>query len=152
MRGKVRTKGVCIKCNPPFSVTRCVSMRGKVRTKGVCIKYSRPFSVHYNQVLPDAVVVEELPRVTPYGAGQDHGACQEDPVAHSTPWTRDGCMRSGLSITSTMKTKTRRLCHRDNLLVHAEPSHRGLAFEALPRYQGTTPPSCFGAGHVKRYS
>ena len=40
-------------------------MRGKVTTRGVCIRYSRPFSVHYNQVLPDAVVVEELPRVTP---------------------------------------------------------------------------------------
>ena len=62
---KVRTRGVCIRCSHPFSVTRCVSMRGKVRTRGVCIKYSRPFSVHYNQVLPDAVVVEELPRVTP---------------------------------------------------------------------------------------
>ena len=62
---KVRTRGVCIRCSPPFSVTRCVSMRGKVRTMGVCIRYSRPFSVHYNQVLPDAVVVEELPRVTP---------------------------------------------------------------------------------------
>ena len=59
------TVGSLGKRRNPFSVTRCVSMRGKVRTRGVCIRYSRPFSVHYNQVLPDAVVVEELPRVTP---------------------------------------------------------------------------------------
>ena len=82
--------------------------------------------------------------------------------------TRDVCMRSkvrtkglcmrcrvrtsGVSITSRMKTRTRGLGNRDHLIVHEEPSRRALAFEALPRHQGTTPPSCFGAGHVKMCS
>ena len=62
MRCRVRTRGFCMRCRVR---TRGFCMRCKVRNSGFCMRCSRPCSVHYNEVLRDAVVVEELSRVTP---------------------------------------------------------------------------------------